>query len=695
MLPRKKYLRGLCLLLAVGFGASSLVSAPAQAVTRYTPPVTVQEISPKLLMKSSSTYLKTVQVVAPTVVKPFSVVGLTWLGTLPEGTTFKARVRESGKWSSWNELHFSDDHGVDVTSLEATGSRNGTDPFMSAVADAIEVNMTNKSGLAPKDLKVDLIGSQETKQDRALLASVRNVEATVNLSAAAVTPAGGVVLRPNIVTRAQWGADETWRDPVPRMGTKIDAGFVHHTASTNNYSPEQAPAQMRALYAYYTKSLKYADMAYNFLVDQYGTVYEGRNACTYGDVNPCDGPSLPVIGAHTAGLNLNTFAISAIGNYDTKAPSNPAALVESIASLMAWKIAPYGLDPNANASMISSDTSGLSKYSNGMTAITPVISGHRDVGKTACPGRYLYPYLPAIRARATELLLPVIRDVSVSPLNLNQSSAENVNVQATIPATANWAVEVTNEATGQLINSISGVQGDTGAIQYTWNRTDQVGNLVPAGRYAVSIKATLRDIALPAKAKVVTLAAPPTVLSKVSFKRVSPTKTKVAWNVRAADVAPATNYEFRISSDRTRTWTKWSKASRSEFVTAKWRRGQIYYVELKSSSVVGTSNVIRKKYVVSGYAPPKPLAVSAISFIQATPETLNASWTGAISEYESEGFYVRTSINGNKWTAWKKTDGKQAQTSIKVIAGDKVRLQVKEKNFSGFSPIVTGRFTAN
>jgi hypothetical protein len=49
---------------------------------------------------------------------------------------------------------------------------------------------------------------------------------------------------------------------------------------------------MRALYAYYTKSLKYADMAYNFLVDQYGTVYEGRNACTFGDVNPCDGPTL-------------------------------------------------------------------------------------------------------------------------------------------------------------------------------------------------------------------------------------------------------------------------------------------------------------------------------------------------------------------------------------------------------------------
>jgi hypothetical protein len=239
------------------------------------------------------------------------------------------------------------------------------------------------------------------------------------------------------------------------------------------------------------------------------------------------------------------------------------------------------------------------------------------------------------------------------------------------------------------------VQGETGAITFAWNRTDQVGNAVPAGRYAVSIKASIRDIALPIKAKVVTIASPPKVLSKVLFKRISPTKTKVSWDVRASEIAPALKYQFRISSDHTRTWTKWSKAARSEFVTAKWRPGQVYYVELQSSNVVGTSNTIRKKYVVSSYAPPKPLAVSAINFVQATPETVSASWTGAVSEYESEGFYVRTSINGKKWTAWTKTDAKQAQTSIKVLVGDKVRVQVKEKNFSGDSPVTTGRYTAN
>jgi len=695
MLPRKKYLRVLCLLSAASFGASSLVSAPAQAITHYTPPVTVQVITPKFVTKSSSVSLKAVQVLSPTVSKPFSVVGLTWLGALPEGTIFKARVREAGKWSSWNEIPFSDDHGVDATSFEASGTRNGTDPFMTAVADAVEVIMTNKSGLAPKDLKVELIGSQETKQDRALLANVRNVDATANLSAAAVTPAGGVVPRPNIVSRAQWGADETWRDPVPRMGTKIVAGFVHHTASTNNYSPEQAPAQMRALYAYYTKSLKYADMAYNFLVDQYGTIYEGRNACTFGDVKPCDGPTMPVIGAHTAGLNPNTFAISAIGNYDTQEPTHPDALVESIASLMAWKIAPYGLDPNANASMVSTDTSGLSKYSKGMTAITPVISGHRDVGKTACPGRYLYPYLPAIRVRATELLLPVIRDVSVSPLNLATTSAEKINVQATVPATAKWSINVTNKETGALINSVSGVQRTTGPIHFAWDRKDQSGNTIPDGRYAISIRASVRDLSLPEVGKVVILASPPKISSKILLKRISPIKTSVSWEVIAPEYAPASRYQFRISGDRTQSWSEWRNAAQSKFVTSKWRHGQTYYVEFRSFNVVGPSNVIQKKFVVPSYAPPKPLAVSEISFATVSPNLISARWIGAVSDYESDGFYVRTSINSKKWSPWTKTSAKKAYTAIKVVTGDKVRVQVKEKNFSGFSPVITGRYTAN
>jgi hypothetical protein len=592
MLPRKKFLRVLCLFLAATFGAGALVSTPAQAITNYTPPVIVQAITPKFATKSNLGLVKKVQVVAPTVTKPFSVVGITWLGKLPAGTKFKVRVREAGKWSSWTTLHFSDDHGVDAKSLEASGTRVGTDPLMTAVADAIEVTMTNKSGVAPKELKVDLIGSQETKQDRALLTGVRKLNAAGNLSDAAVTPAGGVVLRPNIVTRAQWGADETWRDPVPRMGTTIVAGFVHHTASTNNYSPEQAPAQMRALYAYYTKSLKYADMAYNFLVDQYGTVYEGRNACTYGDVNPCDGPALPVIGAHTAGLNLNTFAISAIGNYDTKKPSNPGALVESIASLMAWKLAPYGLDPNANATMVSTDTSGLSRYSNGMTAITPVISGHRDVGKTVCPGRYLYPYLPAIRARATELLAPAIHGVSVAPSLIDASIPTPVNISAVIPATGNWTVSVSDGASGELLKSSTGTQVETSAMAFTWDGTNAIGTPVLPGCYLVSISATIGASVLPPTTTEVVVANKPSMASAFTYKKLGRSTARISWT-NPAEVLPITTQYIRVSSNGGKTYGKWTKTSKAtpKATFKTWKKGRKYQLQVKVANSLGESEI--------------------------------------------------------------------------------------------------------
>ena len=599
MLPRKKYLRALCLSMATTFAASTLISAPAGAITRYTPPVTVQAITPKFVTKASTSASKTVQVVAPTVTKPFSVVGLTWLGALPKGTVFKARVREAGKWSTWNELHFSDDHGVDAKSAEANGTRFGTDPFMTAVADAIEVTMTNKTGAAPKDLKVDLIGSQETKQDRALLTSVRKLDATGSPTDAAVTPGGGVVMRPNIVTRAQWGADETWRDPVPRMGTTIVAGFVHHTASTNNYSPEQAPAQMRALYAYYTKSLKYADMAYNFLVDQYGTVYEGRNACMFGDVNPCDGPTLPVIGAHTAGLNLNTFAISAIGNYDTKEPSNPGAMVESIASLMAWKLAPYGLDPNSNASMVSTDTSGLSKYSNGMTAITPVISGHRDVGRTACPGRYLYPYLPAIRARATELLAPVIHGVSVTPSLIDVTVPTPVNVSAVIPATGNWTVTVTNPATGELLKSSAGTQATTSAMAFTWDGTNAAGAPVTTGRYLVSVAATVGTAVLPPTTSEVVIATKPTAVTAITYKKLSRTKALISWT-NPTEVLPISTQYIRVSTNGGKNYGKWTKTSKAtpKATFKNWKKGRKYTLQVKVTNSLGESTVSTQRFTM-------------------------------------------------------------------------------------------------
>ena len=69
---------------------------------------------------------------------------------------------------------------------------------------------------------------------------------------------------------------------------------------------------MRNLYQWFTKGLRYDDMAYNFLVDRYGRLYEGRGG----------GIDQPVIGGHTAGFNDDTFAVSAIGDFRTFRPES-------------------------------------------------------------------------------------------------------------------------------------------------------------------------------------------------------------------------------------------------------------------------------------------------------------------------------------------------------------------------------------
>jgi hypothetical protein len=179
--------------------------------------------------------------------------------------------------------------------------------------------------------------------------------------------------------------------------------------------------------------------------------------------------------------------------------------------------------------MVSSDTSGLSKYSNGMTAITPVISGHRDVGKTACPGRYLYPYLPAIRARATELLAPVINSVSVTPNLIDVAIPTPVSVSAVIPATGNWTVTVSNATTGELLKSSVGTQATTSAMAFTWNGTNAAGAPVAAGRYLVSIAATVGTAVLTPTTSEVVSANKPSAVTAITYKKVSRTKARISW----------------------------------------------------------------------------------------------------------------------------------------------------------------------
>jgi putative cell wall-binding protein len=308
--------------------------------------------------------------------EPFRLVGLTW--PAPEAqahpVVLAVRVRTDGRWGPWQMLEAME---AEPTGPEASmaGLRVGTEPLATALSDAVQVRVGTAAGQVPKGLRLELIDPGRSPADGAV---------SIQLAAAAAA-----ATQPAIVSRAQWGADESYRNDSPRYNTTIKAAVIHHTAGSSAYSsPAEAYAEVRGVYAYHTRSLGWSDIGYHFLVDRFGTIYEGR----------AGGMDLPVRGAHAGGFNLDTVGISVLGNYETAQAND--AIITSLAQVTAWKLGLHGVDPNATTEL-TSEGGGTSRHPAGTTVTADTVIGHRDVGLTACPGRYLYAEMGTIRSLVT------------------------------------------------------------------------------------------------------------------------------------------------------------------------------------------------------------------------------------------------------------------------------------------------------
>ncbi len=189
---------------------------------------------------------------------------------------------------------------------------------------------------------------------------------------------------PNIITRAQWGADESMRCPNTVYDDGVRAGVVHHTAGSNDYGPQDSAAIVRSIYAYHTRTLGWCDIAYNALVDKYGQVFEGR----------AGGMDRAVEGAHTGGFNKNTWGVAMLGNFDA-APPEPIQL-RTVGRLLGWRLGMDHVDPRGTV-VLTSDGSSFTHFPRGATPTLPSIFTHRDVGNTDCPGNAAYAVMDQIR----------------------------------------------------------------------------------------------------------------------------------------------------------------------------------------------------------------------------------------------------------------------------------------------------------
>lgn len=197
-----------------------------------------------------------------------------------------------------------------------------------------------------------------------------------------------------IITRAQWGANESWRT-WGTAGTRAQCVTIHHSAipAGNDYA-----ANVRAIYQYHATTINggqgWGDIGYHLLVDPAGRIYQGRATGVTGRsvFTNTSGVLESVTAGHVGGANNGNIGICMLGDFTSYAPTTAAinATTRAVSALCRA----LNLDPRSQVN-----------YSNGSrSARKPAVTGHRDwadfAGWTSCPGDQAYPLLDQIRAGA-------------------------------------------------------------------------------------------------------------------------------------------------------------------------------------------------------------------------------------------------------------------------------------------------------
>ncbi|KKW38232.1 hypothetical protein A2454_01755 [Candidatus Peribacteria bacterium RIFOXYC2_FULL_55_14] len=155
-----------------------------------------------------------------------------------------------------------------------------------------------------------------------------------------------------------------------RYSPEIRQLVVHHTAQKVDGDARPAVERVRALYEYHTNGRGWGDIGYHYVIDGEGQIYEGRAGGDY------------VVGGHVYCGNVGTIGIVMLGNFDVEQPAH--AQTNSLKWLLAELADRYGLDLEEQAVFHGKSM--------------PVIVGHGDLIPTECPGYYVRETLNTIRS---------------------------------------------------------------------------------------------------------------------------------------------------------------------------------------------------------------------------------------------------------------------------------------------------------
>lgn len=182
-----------------------------------------------------------------------------------------------------------------------------------------------------------------------------------------------------VLRRESWGPDLPAPADLPTEAAgDVRVLVVHHSASANGYDEGAVAGKIRQFHALHTGGERgWRDVAYNFFVDRFGRVWEGRTGSL----------DRPVIGDATGGNQGFSQLVCLIGDHVSEQPSPQA--VDALSRVLAWLARREGVDVTPGA--VTSFTSrGSNRWPAGATVRTTTIAGHRDMSRTACPGDAAY-----------------------------------------------------------------------------------------------------------------------------------------------------------------------------------------------------------------------------------------------------------------------------------------------------------------
>ena len=400
-----------------------------------------------------------------------TAAGISWTGRTPEAAWVRGSV-DGVVWGNWLELDLSEDHAPDPGTSEAMAAKPASAPAYLGPVGFVQYRVAGADPDRVRAEGVETAGRAESLSDRV----GRWVEGlTFSSEVADASPN-----QPTIIPRSAWGGDSCLpsEPEEPEYGEHLELAFVHHTyhagSASNNYSEASVLDLVYSICSYHVNTRDWKDIGYNFLIDKYGNIYEGRSG----------GIDEVVWAAHTEGFNYYSTGIAFIGDHSSVAPT--VAAQNAFKDLMAWKLDLHHVDPIGSVLI---ESLGGPIYEEGEYANLKRISGHRTAKLTSCPGWACYTLLDGLRPAIDQTGGAKIYGGWPLPHwvpGFAETGYEPIDLSLRFTQTTSWSLEVT-DSVGTVVFSASG-SGEAATV--VWDGTSD-GSAVPTGEYFVSVTGTV------------------------------------------------------------------------------------------------------------------------------------------------------------------------------------------------------------